>query len=161
MNPTIKIVDNFLPKDIFKNLKDTFLSNNFPYFYNSGKVNKSDSDFQFTHILFENNKINSNYFDLLLPVINKLDCKSIIRIKTNLTTKTEIIKPFIFHNDFDFKCTTSIFYINSNNGKTLFKDGSEVNSIENRMVIFPSTIKHTGTTHTDEKIRVVINFNYF
>jgi hypothetical protein len=161
MNTTIKIVDNFLPKDIFQNVKDNFLSNNFPYFYSSGIVKPLDPDFQFTHILFENNKINSNYFDFLLPIINKLDCKAIIKIKTNLTTKTQSIRPFIFHNDYDFKCTTSVFYINSNNGKTLFEDGSEVDSVENRMVIFPSTIKHTGTTHTDENIRVVINFNYF
>ena len=161
MNTNIKIIDNFLSKDIFQNIKDTFLSNNFPYFYNPQKVINLDSDFQFTHIFFEMSRVNSKYFDFLLPVINKLDCKAIIKIKANLTTKTESIRPFMFHNDYNFNCNTSIFYINNNNGKTLFEDGSEVNSVENRMVIFPSTIKHTGTTHTDEKIRVVINFNYF
>ena len=30
-----------------------------------------------------------------------------------------------------------------------------------RMVIFPANIKHTGTTCSDEKRRVVINFNFY
>jgi hypothetical protein len=34
-------------------------------------------------------------------------------------------------------------------------------SKKNRIVIFPSNLKHAGTTHTDEKIRAVININYF
>ena len=39
--------------------------------------------------------------------------------------------------------------------------GTKVESIANRMITFPSNMKHTGTSCTDEKIRVVINFNYF
>ena len=57
--------------------------------------------------------------------------------------------------------TTSIFYVNTNNGYTKFEDGTKVESVANRMVIFPSNMKHIGTSCTDEKTRVVINFNYF
>ncbi len=56
---------------------------------------------------------------------------------------------------------TSIFYVNTNNGYTKFEDGTIVESVANRMVIFPANIKHTGTTCSDEKRRVVINFNYY
>ena len=57
--------------------------------------------------------------------------------------------------------TTSIFYVNTNNGYTEFEDGTKIESVANRMVTFPTNLKHRGTSCTDEKIRVVINFNYF
>ena len=57
--------------------------------------------------------------------------------------------------------TTSIFYVNTNNGYTKFEDGTKVESVANRLVSFPANKKHTGTSCTDEKTRVVINFNYF
>ena len=57
--------------------------------------------------------------------------------------------------------TTAIFYLNSNNGYTEFEDGTKVESVANRFVSFPSTLKHRGTSCTDENVRVVINFNYF
>jgi hypothetical protein len=50
--------------------------------------------------------------------------------------------------------------MNTNNGKTIFKNGKQINSIENRIVIFDSNLQHTGTSHTDTKRRVLINFNY-
>ncbi len=56
---------------------------------------------------------------------------------------------------------TSILYINTNNGYTRFETGEVVESVENRLVTFPANLKHTGTSCTDEKVRVVVNFNYF
>ena len=55
---------------------------------------------------------------------------------------------------------TAIFYINTNNGYTYFEDGQKIESIENRMVMFPSNIPHAGATCTDEDRRVVLNLNY-
>ena len=57
--------------------------------------------------------------------------------------------------------TTSIFYVNTNDGYTLFEDGTKVESVANRMLSFPANMRHTGTTCTDQQIRIVINFNYF
>ena len=57
--------------------------------------------------------------------------------------------------------TTSIFYINTNNGYTKFKDGTKVESIANRMITFPANMEHCGTSCTDKNIRIVINFNYY
>ena len=52
---------------------------------------------------------------------------------------------------------------NSNKGQNVvkFENGEKIESVENRLVIFDSTIKHTGTTSTDTKFRSVINFNYY
>ena len=72
---------------------------------------------------------------------------------------------------------TAAFYINTNNGYTKFRrewgDWAVVNgypedpdheriveSRSNRMVIFDSNLEHSGYTCTDEKVRVLVNFNY-
>ena len=57
--------------------------------------------------------------------------------------------------------TTAIYYLNTNNGFTKFENGDKVNSVANRMVIFDSNLKHTGTSCTDAHARMLINFNYY
>ena len=54
---------------------------------------------------------------------------------------------------------TSILYLNTNDGYTEFEDGTKIESIENRWVSFPEDTKHRGTSCTNERVRVVINFN--
>ena len=51
--------------------------------------------------------------------------------------------------------------MNTNNGKTIFKHGEEVNSVANRMVRFNGDTLHTGATQTDERFRFVLNINYW
>ena len=64
------------------------------------------------------------------------------------------------HNDVNIDCNTAILYLNDNDGKTIFENEEKVNSVKNRMIIFPSNLKHAGTTHTNTKHRMVINFNF-
>ena len=64
------------------------------------------------------------------------------------------------HIDTSNVCKTAIFYINTNDGWTEFENGDKVESVENRIVIFDSQTKHTGTTCTNAKVRVLINLNY-
>jgi membrane peptidoglycan carboxypeptidase len=59
------------------------------------------------------------------------------------------------------KMKTSIFYINSNNGYTRFKNKKMIKSKENRLLSFNTDMEHTGSTCTDENVRIVINLNYF
>ena len=93
---------------------------------------------------------------------------SIWRIKVNLITKTSNIVENEFHVDMSGVSeermqhwTTSIFYINSNDGYTEFEDGTKVESVKNRIISFPSNTKHRGTSCTNQKTRIAINFNYF
>jgi len=61
-----------------------------------------------------------------------------------------------------FKCKAAIYYLNTNNGYTLFKEGKKkINSVKNRMIFFDSDAYHLGTNSTDCKNRLVLNFNYF
>jgi hypothetical protein len=158
-----KKIDNFLNKEYFNLLNETFLNNMFPWYYQDNKVNINDNQFQFTHLFYENNKENSPYLGILNDLFKKIELKTLIRAKLNLTTKRKEIEKFDFHIDTDIKCNTAVLYLNTNNGKTIFEDEKllSVNSVENRIIIFPSHIKHAGTTHTDTNFRIVLNINYY
>ena len=161
------VIDNFLEIKSFQNLQNIMFGGNFCWSYNEG-IDYSDEEgdkFQFTHIFYNpSNGVNSQYYGILSDILNKIKPKEIFRIKANLLTKTSEIEVNSFHNDIDdlgiLPWTTSIFYMNTNNGYTEFQNGTIVESKENRMVVFPVEMKHRGTSCTDKKIRVVINFNY-
>ena len=57
--------------------------------------------------------------------------------------------------------TTSIYYLNSNNGYTEFEDGTKIESVANRLVLIDGSQKHCSTNCTDETVRVNIGVNYF
>jgi hypothetical protein len=156
----IKIIDNFLNKKYFKFLNENFLNPFFPWYYQNGKAYENDNGFQHTHLFFDNNKINSHHFYLIEKLLTKLSVKSLVRIKLNMEPKNKVIKSYSFHKDNDCNCNTAILYMNTNNGKTLFKD-KKINSVENRIVIFNSNIEHTGTSTTNANYRMVLNLNYF
>ena len=168
MKPVIvNVIDNFLDKQSFQNLQNEIFGHDFHWFYNDDIDFEDDVDkFQFTHMFYkENVGVNSNQYGILNSILNKIQPKEIYRIKANLLTKTSEIVENSFHNDVDglgiMPWTTSILYMNTNNGYTEFENGgAKVESVENRMVVFPAEMKHRGTSCTDKKIRAVINFNY-
>ena len=65
------------------------------------------------------------------------------------------------HFDLSFPHKGAIFYVNTNDGFTVLEDGTEIKSIENRVLLFDPSTKHHSTTCTDKKVRITINFNYF
>ena len=159
MQSKIKVIDNFLNKEFFLQLQNKILGGYFPWFFNDYKVYKNDNTFQFIHMVMKESKTTSTFIKYIIPILNNLKVKKTIQVKLNLQIKKDKIYNHIFHTDVP-NVTTAIFYINTNNGKTIFENGEEVLSVENRIVIFDSNLKHTGTSHTDTKRRVLINFNY-
>jgi hypothetical protein len=117
---------------------------------------------QFTHNFININQTspNSAFFYLLQPLIVGLKAKKIYRVKANLLPRTENILTNQFHVDNCNANKTAIYCINDNNGETVFYNGTKVQSRSNRMIIFDSNLYHTGTTCTDAKCRIIINFNY-
>ena len=55
----------------------------------------------------------------------------------------------------------SIIDVEKKSGKDLVSLIIDRKRKENRLMIFDGRLKHTGTTPTDSKKRVVINFNFF
>jgi len=155
------ISKNFLTKDEFNSVEEAIMGDRFPWYYNDEVVNPGDGFFQFTYLFVNNGKenCNSKTMDMLKPILNKIKYKKIKRIKANLLTKTEKIIEHGFHTDYP-NITTGIFYLNTCDGYTKFKNGKKIKSEKNKYVEFNSNLSHTGSTCTDEKRRVVINFNY-
>ena len=169
MASEIQIYDNYLSRSDFDSLKfemgvEPFTTDTpMPWYYQTFKVHKDDSSQQFTHHFYANQRPNSDYFQILNPLLMKINALSLIRIKANLQLRDSSIKESGMHTDVNIisqEQKTGVFYINTNNGKTIFEDGKTIDSIENRMVIFPSSLRHNGTTHTDTLYRCVINFNW-
>ena len=176
----MKIEDNFLDQDEFKEIQDSFLGKEIPWHYSDtvvygNKSIKEDGNFQFVHMFYTQHAPFSPYLEKLNPILEKIRPTAIYRIKANLITKTVEPVKHDFHVDISnydnpekeiiypekLKIwTTSIFYLNTNDGFTELEDGTIINSVENRFVSFPANIKHRGTSCTDKNIRMVINFNY-
>lgn len=164
----MNIIDDFLSNEEFKKIQEFMLSSSFPWYFNDYVLLQSKNinldDYQFTHSLFRPTYgCVSPHLELFQSCIEKLRVKVMVRVKANLQTRTEKQKITGYHTDVDddLKCKTAIFYINTNNGYTVFENGSKVQSKSNRMLIFDSNLKHSGVTCTDQKTRVLVNFNYF
>jgi hypothetical protein len=156
----MRIVDNFLPNLIFNFIYDSFIDKNFAWYHQDGKVGY-DGEIQFTHLFVNNEKNLSDKISILQPILDKLEVKKLLKAKVNLTLKEDVIRPFKYHVDLDYtNGNTAILYMNTNDGKTIFENQKEVDSIANRVVIFGNSLKHAGTTHTNSKYRIVLNINY-
>ena len=159
----IDIVDNFLPEDVFNPLFNLLSSWNFPWYFNDFIVDENSSldNYQFTHTFINSSRdiVTTPFHSFISPIINKLGVKKIKRIKANLNPRTSTHEEGGYHIDMQ-DCTTSIFYLNTNNGWTEFKGGDKIGCVQNRIVTFNSNMMHTGYTCTDQKRKMVINFNY-
>ena len=164
-----KIYDNFLPEDAHAMISTTMLSSSFPWYYRDSVLGtsyhttsiKSIDDYAFAHIFYNNHSQNSQFYNILDPILRKINPLSILRIKANLYTKTETILEHDYHTDYEnVKFKTAIYYVNDNNGKTIFKEGLIVDSVANRYIEFDTDMFHKSTTCTDQRVRCNINFNY-
>ena len=167
------ILDDFLPKEDFNMIKSIMSDPGREHPFTWKFVDKVIDDhnlscnqldnYQFTHLLYHRGQPRSEFYELATPILNhpKLGVVSVVKIKANLNPRTNEIIEHGFHKDLPFECLTAIYYVNSNNGYTKFETGQKVQSVENRLVMFNSQTKHTGTTCSDQKSRVVINFNFF
>ncbi len=164
----MKIIDGFLNPNIADHIEETMIGKAavFPWYYNLQKTDETQEDYpdnyQFTHTFFKNHRIWSDHFnEIITPFIEALNVASLIRIKANLNPRTAKKITDVFHVDYiNIKAKTAIYYVNTNDGQTIFKSGKKVTSVKNRLVVFDTKLLHMGTTCTDSKVRCLINFNY-
>ena len=171
----ITVIDDFLPY-IESEILSRALTNPQVTWVGSNAVYDDDPispkcdpkyNFQLCHVFLESKSqmmINKNTFHLLDALVKKINATEWVRIKLNLNPCNSQIIEHGFHIDHTSPrddSWTAIYYVNSNNGYTLFKDGTKVESIRNRFVVFPSKLQHSGTTCTDVYARLVLNLNFF
>lgn len=165
------IIDNILEQEESKRINDVFYGEQFPWYFKNyvvaeDQIEKDSSayQYQFTHhMLREDGNIVTEQFNwqLLFPIFNRIYPNTFVRIKANMIPRADKIVTHGFHVD----CTvpfsmTAIYYVNTNDGCTEFKDGDKIESVQNRIVIFPSNMYHSGTTCTNSNSRVAININF-
>jgi hypothetical protein len=164
----IKVIDNFLPNNVFTNIKNTISTNTFPWFYNDHVCFKNGEEnllnnFMFTHNAFkiDKNVRISEYFSLFQDVLSKLNIIALVRIKLNLMLKTEKPVTHCMHTDSDEDFYKSaILYFENNDGGTVFENKEFIQNKENRIVLFNSNMKHSGVSQTNTKRRTVLNIVY-
>tara|TARA_R110002020_G_scaffold10067_4_gene39099 strand:+ start:1458 stop:1937 length:480 start_codon:yes stop_codon:yes gene_type:complete len=158
----IKVIDNFLDDEYFKEIKDLLLSFDFPWYFNDFISDKNDPKdyYYFIHMFYQANRENSNYYYIWNKFLQKIDCKAIMRIKGNMYMNSSKKRKHKSHTDFDFPHKGCLLYLNDNNGETFF--GKEtVQAKANRVVFFDPHKPHSSSCCTDQKRRLTVNFNYF
>ena len=157
-----EIIDNALDINIFNTLKDKIFNSDFAWYYNDGFVANHDKETYFyTHWIYKDHTILSDFYYDILPILNLLNVKSLIRIRINSTLNLNIKHQVEFHTDAPFEHKGALFYLNTTNGSTLLEDKTEIECIKNRLLKFDSSKPHAFNFQTDEQRRIVINFNYF
>jgi len=159
----MQIIDNFLDKESFEEIQNLLMGSDFDWYFSDVITSDSNNvdDFQFCHSFYRDGSPGIRY-RVIEPLIQKIAPFALIGVKANLLTKTNILREYGYHIDVKRdNVTTAVFYINTCNGYTLFRDGSKVESKANRLVIFDAQMEHTGSSCTDKHTRVVINLNYF
>ena len=163
----MEIIDNVLNKYDWDKIYPVVSGMDFPWFWSPGVISDSTcnelDNYQFCNtVYYPPQIIQSNYLTTLSPIWQSLEMRSLLRLKLNMNPRTTEIVEHGYHVDFPWEDSYSgVFYFNTNDGYTKFEDGTKVESIANRMVIFPANIKHTGTTCTDQQSRIVLNINWF
>tara|TARA_R100000963_G_C4579945_1_gene61349 strand:- start:45 stop:524 length:480 start_codon:yes stop_codon:yes gene_type:complete len=156
----LKVVNNFLGKEYFSPIDKLLISPHFAWFATDGVTKDYDGGFFLVHILFFDGKINSDFFHTIMqPIIDKLKIKKLIRAKVNLYPATYKKEEHGYHVDFPEKHRVALFYLNTNNGKTLFKNKA-IKAVKNRLVLFDGDKEHASTSCTDQPYRITLNINY-
>ena len=118
--------------------------------------------FGLSHMVYAHKIISPNFFHEIISTVGKsLDIKALMRIKLNMYQNTETIKEHGMHIDYDFSHKAAIYSVNTCDGYTKLKDGTKIDSIANRLLLFDASLPHTSSTTANQTVRVNINFNYF
>ena len=160
----LKIQKNFLPESIFRPIHNWFLHSRGPNWkwqpYNTGQYK---DNYQFNISFYRYDIPVHEHYHIIKPLVDAINPHQLLRVKANLHPITSQHEQSGFHVDNEYKnSTTSVFYINTCNGCTIFEhDNHHEYSVENKLVSFPTHLKHCSLTSTDQKCRVVINLNYY
>ena len=171
----IKIFDNIISIEQQNNIINTFLSNDFPWFYLSDITNpfkKNQKRHALSHGFIKNGKLNSNYFGYVEPiiknVIEKLKCEkavlkeaiSFLQFPLNIETD-KLDTP---HIDIKDSHVVFLYYVTDNEAHTIiylddkFKKYKKIQPKQGRLVVFPGSLWHTAEQPT-KNIRCIINCN--
>lgn len=163
------VYDNFLNPEEFGALK-RYLGpgGEFPWKL-SPRINNADQsndDMYFATMIYHSyhdgwcKDINRELFQI---ISSKLHIESIFRIKSNLyfPSRSGKVEHHALHRDALFKHQGALFFLTTCDAPTTMADGTQIESIENRIMLFDPTYEHSSSSPTNAPFRTTINFNYF
>ena len=155
----MKLIDNFLPEKDFQELvKGIVWSSTFPFYLNA-EVSAEDDDTPELNNWYGNAKLIRNPAPMFKPLLEYFGDKA-FRLKVNFYPHTEKIYEHKPHVDYTYEHKGAILSLNTCDGFTRLEDGTKIESIANRMLIFDSFKLHNSSTTTNAKGRFNININY-
>lgn len=166
-----KIIENFLPKNDFKYLQDLIVWNaGWPWYLADpvaglpNAVGYDESHWMFQHTVYQHCVPVSDFFENLRPLYSRLpDIKGLLRVKCNFYPQTSKVLDHGEHRDYEipnFDNKGAILYLNTCDGYTKFHDGTKIENVENRLLLFDPQILHSSSTTSNAKGRFNININY-
>tara|TARA_R100000808_G_C2078851_1_gene103470 strand:- start:191 stop:679 length:489 start_codon:yes stop_codon:yes gene_type:complete len=160
MKQKVIVKENFIEDlDLFRALRETVLKLPFFYMHSIGSPQDTE-DFCFMHRLYENNQQHSTSVNAtLMPLLGRLTFNYLLRAKINFYTKKSKFIKTAFHVDSEEPHQVALYSLNTNNGYTLFEDGTKISSVENQIIMFDGALKHCSASPTDTNIRINININ--
>ncbi len=164
----MRILDDALPRDDYLALQAALLDPAFPWQPSPILSNAPGLDPQHNRQLVHGFFLDKPGFrhasprlPLLQPLLELLRPRALIKVKLNLTPRQERHVEYGLHVDTRRPgATTAIYYLNDNDGYTVFEDGEKVASAANRLVVFDASRRHTGASCTDADYRLVLNLNF-
>ena len=156
------IKDNLLDDIHLTQLDELINSPYFAWFLQKEQVTGANDGCWFSHRIYGADEPASPSYKPMIEIFKDyLKYVSLCRITVNLLLRQENPNISDFHTDFNGeKITTAIFYLNTNNGATEIKGGDRIDSVRNKLIIFPANTTHRAIGQTDVKQRIVINFNF-
>ena len=163
----MKVIDNFLPDDVFANIYKVIIEQNLNWTFAKDVAfvdeEKELWNYFYSHIVYDDDRPWSSLYDMVLPFVKQVNTvdlvKSCMRIMVNAYPHTPELKTHQKHTDFDFTHKGAILYLNTCDGYT-WCQGEKVYSVANRVLLHDPSIPHYSTTTTTDQRRVIINLNY-
>jgi hypothetical protein len=98
-----KVIDNFLDKEIFNNLKNFLFSNKINWFFLPSMTTGINDHYFFNHCFYNLHMPQSVFFDdYIIPILKKLNAVALCEIRANLVLKEKIPYQTNFHVDRPF-----------------------------------------------------------
>jgi len=163
------VYDNFLNAEEYGIIKQYLgPGGHFPWRLGT-RINANDErndDMYFATIIYHSYENGWQEFvkrDPFAMIASKLHIESLFRIKSNLyfPSKTGKVEHHAKHKDTQFKHQGALFYLTTCDAPTTMADGTEIEAVENRLLLFDATSSHSSSSPTNAPFRITINFNYF
>ena len=167
----VNVIDDFLPQEDFEEVRDLIVFNwDFDWYFQK-EVNYAGTDctkdfwnWYGTHIFYKKDFPADDchiLYDKFIPRFKEMGIfRSLMRIKGNFYPHTETLKEHAPHVDYDFSHTGALYSLNTCDGFTKLYDGTKIDSVANRMLIFDASTLHNSSTTTTTAGRFNINFNF-